>query len=518
MDNVIIGILGLAVGVGIGFSLRILYSKKKLDSAENLAKKIIADAHRESETKKREGLLEVKEVLERERRDFEKENKERRIELQNFERRLNQKEENLERKVDILERKERELRSLESNLISREKTLKIMEQEIAQKREEQKKILENIAGMSSEEAKKILMQQMEEEARQDSIKTLKIIEQETRETAERKAKEIIAMSIQRCAADHTTAVTVTNIPIPNDELKGRVIGREGRNIRAFEQATGVDLIVDDTPETITISAFDPVRREIARLAMEQLLLDGRIHPTRIEEIVNKVKQNFENSLQEIGEKSSIEAGVMGLNPEILKLLGKLKIRTSFGQNQLQHTLEVVWLSEALASELRADISFCKRAALLHDIGKAVDHDVEGTHHQLSADIAKKYGESEKMQNAILSHHEGICAPQSVEAFIICAADAISASRPGARKESVDQYIKRLERLEKVASSFPGITNTYAIQAGREVRILVDPEKLDDNSSFILAKNVAKKIQQELEYPGQIKVTVIRELRAQEIAK
>jgi ribonuclease Y len=346
----------------------------------------------------------------------------------------------------------------------------------------------------------------------------KRIEQEAKENAERKAKEVLAVAIQRVAAEHTADVTVSTVPITNDEMKGRIIGREGRNIRAFEQATGVDLIIDDTPEALTISAFDGVRREIARISLERLIADGRIHPARIEEVVLKVQKEMETTLREVGEQAALEAGVPGLNPEILRLLGKLKFRTSYGQNQLQHTLEVTWLAGTLAGEMGADITFSKRAALMHDVGKAVDHDMEGTHHQISADMAKKFGESPKMINAILAHHEGIAVPESVEAFIVAAADAISAARPGARRESMEHYLKRIEKLEKVATGFRGVSSAYAIQAGREVRILVEPDDINDAQAQILAKDIARKVEQELEYPGQIKITVIRETRAQDVAK
>ena len=506
------------IGIIAGYLLRIIYAKSKLNSAESLAKKIISEAQALAESKKKEALLEAKETLERERREAEQEYRERKKELISLERRLNQREEYLEKKVDILDRKEKELQEKEKTLNQKERILNEDIASVQKTKEEQRQILEKISGMTAEEAKKILMQNYEEEARKESALIARSIEQQAIENATRKAKEILAMAIQRVATEHTADTTTTTIPIPNDEIKGRVIGREGRNIRAFEQATGVDLIVDDTPETITISAFDPLRREIARIAMEKLLADGRIHPGRIEEVVEKVKNDMENVLKEIGEQTALEVGVVNLHPEILKILGKLKFRTSYGQNQLQHTKEVAWLAGAIAGELGADINICKRAALLHDIGKAVDQDVEGTHHQISAEIAKKYGESEKVINIILSHHEGFAQPESIEAFIIAAADAISASRPGARRESVEQYIKRLERLEKVATSFRGVLQAYAIQAGREIRIMVEPEDVDDQKAYLLAKDIAKKIESELEYPGQIKVVVIREIRAQEIAK
>ncbi|MFH1368307.1 MAG: ribonuclease Y [Elusimicrobiota bacterium] len=506
------------LGIVLGYFARMMYAKTQMKSAERTAQRLIDEARASAENKKKEGLLEVKEVMERERREFERETRERRQEQQNFERRLNQKEENLERKLDILDKKEKELQQAERNLKAKDQSLEDEKRAVLRTREEQTKILERVAGMTAEEAKKVLIQTLEDEARKEAAIIIKRLEQEARETADKKSKEILSIAIQRVAAEHTADITTTTVPIVNDEMKGRVIGREGRNIRAFEQATGVDVIIDDTPEAITISAFDGVRREIAKISMQRLITDGRIHPTRIEEIVEKVKKEMDNTLKEIGEQAAIEAGIPGLHPEILKLLGKLKYRTSYGQNQLQHTLEVTWLAGAIAGELRADINFCKRAALMHDVGKAVDHEVEGTHHQLSADVAQKYGESPKMINAILSHHEGIAEPQSVEAFIVAAADAISAARPGARRESIEHYLKRLEKLEKLATTFRGVTSAYAIQAGREIRILVEPEDVDDQGAQLLARDVAKKVEQELEYPGQIKITVIREVRAQDVAK
>ncbi|MEW6040724.1 MAG: ribonuclease Y [Elusimicrobiota bacterium] len=511
-------IVAAVIAFAAGYVFRYFWAKTNLKSAEALSKKIIDEAHSAADVKKKEALLEAKETYEKERREFEKETRERRQELNSFERRLNQKEENLDRKLDLLERKERELQERDKNLRGREKTIQDEMTALSKARDEQRQVLERVAGMTAEEAKKILLKNFEEDVKKEAALSARAIEQEARENADKKAKEILANAIQRVAAEHTTETTTTTISIPNDELKGRVIGREGRNIRAFEQATGVDLIVDDTPETITISAFDPVKREIARLAMERLISDGRIHPGRIEEVVNKIKSDMENIAKDIGEKAALEVGVVGLHPEILKLLGKLKFRTSYGQNQLQHTTEVAWLAGSLAGELGADINFCKRAALLHDIGKAIDQDVEGMHHQISADFAKKFNEPEKMINAILSHHEGLAQPQSVEAFILAASDAISASRPGARRETAEYYVKRLEKLEKLAMEQRGVTHAYAIQAGREIRVLVEPEDIDDAGSYLIAKELAKKIEHELEYPGQVKVVVIREVRAQEIAK
>jgi len=515
-DYLLIGTALLCVV--IGYVARVIYARTQARSAEQTAQRLVSEAKIMAEAKKKEGLLEVKEHMEKERREFEQETRERRQETQNLERRLNQREENLEKKLDLLERKDRDLLQREKNISIKEHSLEDEAKELAKAREEQKKILERLSGISGEEAKKILLQSMEEEARRDAAVLYKKIEAETRETADRKSKEILSIAIQKIAAEHSTDITTSSVPITNDEIKGRIIGREGRNIRAFEQATGVDLIIDDTPEAITISAFDGVRRQIAKLSLERLISDGRIHPARIEEVVEKVKKEMENTIKEVGEQAALEAGVPGLNPEILKLLGKLKYRTSYGQNQLQHTLEVTWLAGAIGGELGLDIAFCKRAGLLHDIGKAVDHEVEGTHHQISADLAKKYNESPKMINAIISHHEGIEEPKSAEAFVVAAADAISAARPGARRESIEHYLKRLEKLEKLATSFRGVTSAYAIQAGREIRILVEPEDIDDKGAQVLAHDIAKKVEQELEYPGQIKITVIREVRAQETAK
>jgi ribonuclease Y len=514
MVAIIIGVLAAITG----YVLRLVYAKVNAKSAEQVSERIIKEAKMVAETKTKEALLEAKVIVDKERKEFELDIKERKQSVQNMENRINQREENLERKMDAIDRKEKDLAGKEKEISNKEHHLTIKFSEVDRIKEEQKKVLERVSGMTREEAKKTLINEMEKEARQDAAILAQKLEQETRENADKKSKEILSIAIQRIAADHTADITTSTVQIPSDEIKGRIIGREGRNIRAFEQATGVDLIVDDTPEAITISAFDGVRRQTAKIALERLIADGRIHPARIEEVVAKVKREMDQHLKEIGEQAAIDAGVPGLNLEIIKLLGKLKYRTSYGQNQLQHTLEVTWLAGAIAGELGLDVMFCKKAALLHDIGKAVDHEVEGTHHQISADIAKKYGESQKMINAILSHHEGIEAPASPEAFVIAAADAISAARPGARRESVEHYLKRLEKLEKVAKEFQGVSLAYAVQAGREVRILVEPEHVDDKQAQVLAHDIAKKVEQELEYPGQIKITVIRETRAQDIAK
>ena len=400
----------------------------------------------------------------------------------------------------------------------KEKTIDNKIVEIDNIKNEQKKVLEKISGITREEAKQTLIKEMIDEAKRDAIVYSQRIEQETRENANKKAKEILSIAIQKVAADHTVDTTTSTVQIPNDEIKGRIIGREGRNIRAFEQATGVDLLIDDTPETITISAFDGVRRYIAKKALEKLIADGRIHPARIEEVVQRIQKETDEEIKNIGMQAALESGVPNLHPEIIKLLGRLHFRTSYGQNQLQHTLEVTWLAGAIAGELGVDVAFCKKAGLMHDIGKAVDHEVEGTHHQISADFAKKFGESPKMINAILAHHEGFAEPQSAEAFVLIAADAISASRPGARRETVESYLKRLEQLETVAKGFKGVSTAYAIQAGREIRVLVEPENIDDKQAQIVAHDIAKKIENEINYPGQVKVTVIREVRAQDVAK
>ncbi|MDR3048685.1 MAG: ribonuclease Y [Elusimicrobiota bacterium] len=514
LTTVIIALVALA----LGYILRFAYAKTNVKSAEQVSERIINEAKLKAETKSKESLLEAKLIVDKERKEFEQEIKDRKLAAQSMESRLNQREENLDKRIDGAERRERELSNREKELSQKSQNLSYKYAEIDKIKEEQRKSLERIAQMTKEDAKNSLIKAMEDEAKQDAAIILQKIEQETRDNADKKSKEILSVAIQRIAADYTVDITTSTVQITNDEMKGRVIGREGRNIRTFEQITGVDLIVDDTPETIVVSAFDGVRREIAKIALERLIADGRIHPARIEEVVDKVKKEMDVRLKEIGEQAAIEAGVPGLNQEIIKLLGKLKFRTSYGQNQLQHTLEVTWIAGAIAGELGIDVMFCKKAGLLHDIGKAVDHEVEGTHHQISAEVAKKFGESPKMINAILSHHEGFDTPKSAEAFVIAAADAISAARPGARRESVEHYMQRLEKLEKVATDFKGVSMAYAIQAGREVRILVEPDNINDGQMQVLAHDIAKKVEQTLEYPGQIKVTVIRETRAQDIAK
>ena len=508
----------IAIGLIVGFILRYFFAKFDANSVEQRADSIINEAKVKGDAKAKEIIMEARDNAEKERKEAEKEIREKKAEIQNTEKRLNQREDNLDRKMDSLDKKEKDLQQKEKSVENKEKIIEQKISEIDQIKNEQKTILEKLSGLTREEAKERLVKEMVDEAKRDAAILGQRIEQETRDNANKKAKEILSIAIQKVAADHTVDTTTSTVQIPNDEIKGRIIGREGRNIKAFEQATGVDLIIDDTPEAITISAFDGVRRFVAKKALEKLIADGRIHPARIEEVVQKMQKEVEDMIKETGEQAAIDSGVPGLHPEIIKLLGRLKFRTSYGQNQLQHTLEVTWLAGAIAGELGLDVTFCKKAGLMHDIGKAVDHEVEGTHHQISAELAKKYGESPKMVNAILAHHEGFAEPQSPEAFVIIAADAISAARPGARRETIENYLKRLEKLETVAKEFKGVSSAYAIQAGREVRILVEPENIDDAQSQILAHDIAKKIENELEYPGQIKVTVIREVRAQDIAK
>lgn len=510
-------LVALLIGIIVGYIIRYLYGKKYFLSIESQAKKLIEEAKKAANEEITKAKQEAKYIVEKERNEFERATKEQRQELLAWERKLRYKEENLDKKYEILDRRIKELMDKENRLKQEYQKLEEEKKLLQQQQEKQRQVLEKIASLSQEEARKILFQSLEEEVKNEFAVRFKKLEDEFNKTAEQKAKEILCLTMQRVASEVAVDNTSTIITIP-DELKGRIIGREGRNIRMFEQLTGVDVIVDDTPETLVISSFDPVRREIARIAMEKLIQDSRIHPARIEEIVNKTKAEFEDIVRKIGEDVAIEVGVLGLDPEIHKLLGKLKFRTSYGQNQLQHTKEVAIIAGTIAAEIGADVEFCKRAGLLHDIGKAVSHEVEGAHHQISADIARKYGESEKMINAILSHHEGITTPQSVEAFILAAADAISASRPGARQDTVEHYIRRVEKLEKIAKSFRGVFNAYALYAGRELWIMVEPDKISDAQAALLARDIAKKVEEELEYPGQIKIVVIRELRVEEYAK
>ena len=498
----------------LSFYLGVVYRKKiaeaKLGSAEAEAKSILEEAQKNARSKAREITLEAKEENQKLRSAFEAEMKDRRKEISIQEKRINQKEENLDRKSDVMERKEQAINQKMKDY--ERKTLEVEEIKSKQLAE-----LERISGMSQQEAKELLIRDLADEARHEAAVMVKEIEQEAREEAEKRAKNIVASSIQKVAADHVAEATVSVVSLPADEMKGRIIGREGRNIRALETLTGVDLIIDDTPEAVILSSFDPVRREIARIALEKLIVDGRIHPARIEEIVEKSKKEVEQRIKEEGEAASLETGVHGLHPEIIKLLGRLHYRTSYGQNVLKHSIEVAHLAGVMAGELGVDIALAKRAGLLHDIGKAVDHEIEGSHVTIGADIAKKYKENEIVIHAIMAHHGDVEA-NTIIAQLVQAADAISAARPGARRENIETYIKRLEKLEEIANSFKGVEKSYAIQAGREVRIMVKPDVVNDASMLIVAKDIVKKIEAELEYPGQIKVSLIRETRAVDFAK
>lgn len=490
--------------------MRKVIAEAKIASAEEAAKKLIADAIKEADAKKRETILEAKEEVHRLRTEFDNEVKERRQEQQRVDKRLAQKEESLERKLENAEKKE-------EALLQRETELTAMEQKIQDLYQQQLGELERLSGLSTEEARELLLQNVEKEVRHEAAQLIKEIENQTRLESEKRAREIISQSIQRYAADHVAETTVSVVNLPNDEMKGRIIGREGRNIRALETLTGIDLIIDDTPEAVIVSGFDPVRREIARIALEKLITDGRIHPGRIEEMVNRAQKEVEAQIREEGEQATFDSGVHGIHPELVKLLGRLKFRTSYGQNVLKHSLEVSHLAGMMAAELGADVKVAKRAGLLHDIGKAIDHEVEGPHVTIGADLAKKYRENPEVVHAIAAHH-GDIEPETVEAVLVQAADAISAARPGARRETLENYIKRLEKLEQIADSFEGVDKSYAIQAGREIRIIVKPERVDDVIAAQMARDIVKRIEGELDYPGQIKVTVIREVRAVEYAR
>lgn len=524
MLNVNLGILDIILFVGflvlgllLGFFLRKRYAESKIGTAESLAQKIIEAAKKEAETIKREAKLQAKDELYKSKADLEREIRERRAELHNLEKRLIQKEESLDKKLDLLDQKEIVLSKKEKALDIQEKSLIEKEKKYNELLEEQRIKLEKISGMSSEEAKKLLMQSMENEARHEAAKSIRKIEEETREKADKLAKSIISSAIQRYAAEYVAESTVSVVNLPNDEMKGRIIGREGRNIRAIEAATGVDLIVDDTPEAVLISGFDPIKREIARISLERLINDGRIHPARIEEIVEKVQQEIEVSIREAGEQAAFDVGVHRVNPELIKYLGKLKYRTSYDQNVLQHSIEVAFFTGIMASELNLNVKQAKRAGLFHDIGKAVDHEIEGSHAIIGAELARKYGESNEIVHAIAAHHDDE-KPQTILAVLVQAADALSAARPGARREMMVTYVKHLKDLEEISSSFPGVTKAYAVQAGREIRIIVESREVSDDDTLMLARDIAKKIESTLTYPGQIKVTVIRETRAVEYAK
>lgn len=503
-------ILALIIGIVLGLAGAYIYGRIKVENAKEQARKITEEARREVEAIKREALLEAKEEALKVKNELEREIRERRNDIQRLEKRLLQKEESIDRKYEVLEKKEESLSKKEVE-IDRLKT------ELQETHQKHRHELERISGLSTEEAKSLLLKDVEEEIGQEIAMKIRDLEARAKEESDRKAREIISLAIQRCAADHVAEATVSVVALPNDEMKGRIIGREGRNIRALETLTGVDLIIDDTPEAVILSGFDPIRREVARLALEKLITDGRIHPARIEEMVEKSQKEVDAIIKEEGERATFETGIHGLHFELIKLLGRLRYRTSYGQNVLNHSIEVAHLCGLMASELGADITLAKRAGLLHDIGKAVNHEVEGPHVTIGADLAKKYREGHLVVNAIAAHH-GDVEPASVEAVLVQACDAVSAARPGARRETLETYIKRLEKLEKIADSFEGVEKAYAIQAGREIRIMVKPDRIDDLNAVRIAREIVKKIEDELEYPGQIKVTVIRETRAVDYAK
>lgn len=510
-------LLGGAAGVYLGIIYRKKVYESKMSSAEELSKKILENSKKEAETIKKEAKVLAKDEVLKAQAELEREAKERRGELARLEKRLLQKEENLEKKMDLIDKKEFDINQREKRSSKKERSLESRSQELQNMMEQAKLRLEKIAGISREEAKNHLMDSLVEEVKHESAKQVRQIEDATREIADKKAKLILSLAIQRYSGDYVAERTVSIVNLPNDEMKGRIIGREGRNIRALEAITGVDLIIDDTPEAVILSAHNPVRREVAKVSLERLISDGRIHPGRIEEIVKKVEEEVDETIRETGEQATFDVGVHGIHPELIKLLGRLKYRTSFGQNVLQHSIEAAFLCGVMASELHLDVKEAKRAALLHDIGKAVDHEVEGSHAIIGADLARKFGESDVIVKAIAAHHEDV-KPDSVLPLLVQASDALSGARPGARKEMLETYVKRLEDLERIAGSFSGIEKSYAIQAGREIRIIVESNKVSDDNAVMLSRDIAKKIESELSYPGQIKVTVIREVRSVEYAK
>ena len=511
----VIAIIVLVLGILLILAgLYLIKSNKdkaeKIGNAEEKARNIIDEALKAAETKKREGLLELKEETLRNKNELERESKERRAELQKFEKRVLAKEEALDRKGDSLEKRESQLASREDKLNKRQAEVDALSEKRVQE-------LERISGLTSEQAKDYLLKTVEDEVKHETAMLVKELETRAKEEAGKKAKEYVVTAIQKCAADHVAETTISVVPLPNDEMKGRIIGREGRNIRTLETMTGVDLIIDDTPEAVILSSFDPIRREVARIALEKLIVDGRIHPARIEEMVEKAQKEVETMIREEGEAATLEVGVHGIHPELVRLLGKMKFRTSYGQNALKHSIEVAQLSGLLAAEIGVDVRMAKRAGLLHDIGKSVDHEMEGSHIQIGVDLCKKYKESPIVINAVESHH-GDVQPTSLIACIVQAADTISAARPGARRETLETYTNRLNQLEDITNSFKGVEKSFAIQAGREIRVMVVPEQVSDADMILLARDIAKQIEAELEYPGQIKVNVIRESRVMEYAK
>ncbi len=508
--NIAVFLISAVIFTALGMYVRKKIAESKMESAENEAKRIIELASKEAENKKKEEIFKAKEEIINARKDLDQEIRERRGEVQSQERRLIQKEENLERKQDVVERREKDLEK-------RYEELNQKKQEVLEVFNRQMSELQRISGLTREEAKAQLLNELEKQLTSEKAVLLKEMQSKLKEEAEKSAKEVIGYAIQKCAADHTSETTVSIVSLPNDDMKGRIIGREGRNIKALETLTGIDLIIDDTPEAVVISGFDPLRREVAKIALEKLIDDGRIHPAKIEEMVEKAKEEVANTIKEEGERAVLETGVVGLHPDLVKLIGKLKYRTSYGQNVLNHSIEVSNLARIMAEELGLDAKLTRRAGLLHDIGKALDHDMEGTHVELGVEILKKYKENELVINAVQAHH-GDVEPKTIEAVLVQAADAISASRPGARRETLEAYIKRLQELESIADSFEGVEKSFAIQAGREVRIIVKPEKISDDEMTIMARDIAKRIESEMEYPGQIKVNVVRETRVIDYAK
>ena len=515
MDNqiipiVITGVISLIVGIWGGITYRKNVSEAKIQKTETLVKTMLDDAQRKAEALKKEMVLEAKEEVLRLRNEFEKETRDRRTETQRTERRLQQREESLDKKLDTLVSKEDALQD-------KQRELDVLQESLTDLREKQLRELEKISGLTVEEARELLIESIQNDAKHDAVALVRDIEAKAKDEAEKKARNIISLAIQRYAADHVAESTVSVVQLPNDEMKGRIIGREGRNIRALETATGIELIIDDTPESVILSGFDPVRREIARIALERLILDGRIHPARIEEMVEKARKDVETQIKEAGEQAVFETGIHGIHPELVRLLGRLKYRTSYGQNVLKHSLEVSYLAGIMAAELGANIAIAKRGGLLHDIGKALDHEIEGPHVTIGVDVCKRYKESQAVIHCIQAHHGDVEAT-TVEAVLVQAADTISAARPGARRETLDNYIKRLEKLEEIANSFEGVEKSFAIQAGREIRIMVKPENVNDAATALMAKDICKRIEKELDYPGQIRVSVIRETRSVEYAK
>jgi ribonuclease Y len=514
---IIVGVAAAGIGALVGALLRGKVGSTKIANAEKAAAEIVASANRDAESVRKEADLQAKDTVFQAKSAWEDEAREMRREMQSQEKRLQQKEENLDRKSSQIDERDSDLQRREQSVRDKESNLFSMQKEAEDLVQEQRSKLEKISGMSSEDAKKMLVESMESEARHDAAKLIKQIEEEAHEVADKKAKNTLALAIQRYAGDYVAEKSVSVVPLPNDEMKGRIIGREGRNIRAIEAATGIDLIIDDTPEAVIISGFNPVRREVARRSLEKLIADGRIHPSRIEEVVNKSEQEVDETIREAGEQATFDVGVHGIHPEIMKLVGRLKYRTSYGQNVLQHSLEVSFLCGIMAAELGIDVKMAKRAGLLHDIGKAVDHEIEGSHAVIGADLARKYGEAPEIVHALAAHHEDE-KPETVLAVLVQASDALSGARPGARREMLETYVKRLEDLERIGTSVAGCESCFAIQAGREIRVLVSSEEVSDEQSHVVARDIAKKIEEEMTYPGQIKVNVIRETRAVEYAK